>query len=162
LETLDNLGTDIEHDVASTFSSADMQLLSNDIIQDINAEWNSLAASAGAGVPPGKPNYIGGHFNLNILSSQVDAFSPSDLLAFDKAFMGTGRDGVRRAATTGLAASLHYTLHSQDNKIALGEFSFHFDRFNRNSVPFGTIGHGVWDWGVGSVGHPCLDPAWRQ
>ena len=44
-----------------------------------------------------------------------------------------------------------------------GEYSFHFDRFNRNSGLAGAIGHGLYDWIGGTLfGHPCLDPAWHQ
>ena len=137
-----------------------MQLLTADIAQDMTSELASLVAGADAGNAPGKPNYIGGHFNLNLSDAQIAAFSVADQDTFSADFAGTGSDGVRQYASTGLAAALGYTLHSQNGKIP-DEYSFHFDRFNRNSGLAGAIGHGVWDWAGGHIGHPCLDPAWH-
>jgi hypothetical protein len=80
---------------------------------------------------------------------------------FNADFRGNTSDGVRQAASTGLAGAYGYTLHSQDDKVP-GLFSFHFDRYNRNSGLAGAIGHGGYDWIGGHLGHPCLDPAWHH
>ena len=161
--TLYNLGTDIEADVANQFNSDDKVKLANDITSDITSEL--LAIGSGT---TSSPYYIGGHFNLNILAGQIADFTAKDQGLFRSDFAGTGPPGsagVRRTAVTGLAAGI-YTLHSQlqkpDPGILPGEYSFHFDRFNRNSIPVGTILHGVYDWIGGHLGHPCLDPAWHQ
>jgi RHS repeat-associated protein len=154
--TLGNLGTDVETDVASQFSGADLQLLTSDINLDIASEMSAIG-----GGTTSSPYYIGGHFNLNIPDSQVAQFSTADQTAFASDFAGTSSDGVRQAASTGLAATLGYTLHSQNGKIP-GDYSFHFDRFNRNSGLAGAVGHGVYDWLGGHLGHPCLDPAWHK
>jgi RHS repeat-associated protein len=161
--TLNNLGTDIEADVANQFSSADKSLLTADIIWDISLEMSAIGPGTTS-----SPYYIGGHFNLNIFGSQIADFSPADQRYFydDFAGKGAGTDGVRQAASTGLAAALGYTLHSQlqknDPGIQQGEYSFHFDRFNPNNGLAGGIGHGVWDGLYGTLFHPCLDPAWHQ
>jgi RHS repeat-associated protein len=163
--TLTNLGTDIENDVAGSFSAADMQLLTADIAQDMTSELASLVAGADAGSPPSTPDYRGGHFNLIIPVAQIRFLSAQDQITFNSDFTGgdvpTPGDGVRQAASTGLAASGGYTLHSQYGKAGPTDYSFHFDRFNRNSGLAGAIGHGIWDWAGGHIGHPCLDPAWH-
>ena len=51
-----------------------------------------------------KPFYIGGHFNLTISASQIAAFSTVDQQIFSSDFWGGSSDGVRQAASTGLAA----------------------------------------------------------
>ncbi len=159
--TLSNLGTDIEHDIAGQFDAAGMQLLAADISTDIASELQSLSG----GGSPGSPSYIGGHFNLNITTAQFNAFDAQDQAAFVTDFAGTSSDGVRQQATTGLAAAGGYWLHSQVGKndpgITPGEYSFHFDRFNGQYAPSGTILHGVYDVLGGHLGHPCLDPAWH-
>lgn len=158
--TFSNLGSNVEQDVSKQFSSADLALLTSDINSDTASETWSLIGGALTNTPPSSPNYIGGHFNLNLTTQQISQFSASDQQAFASDFSGTSSDGVRQDASTGLAAQLGFSLHSQLNKIP-GDYSFHFDRFNPQDV-IGIGGHAGWDVFRGHLGHPCLDPAWRQ
>ena len=160
--TLQNLGSDILADVVNQFSSADYALLATDISADEKSELGSLSAGAAAGTAPGDPNYRGGHFNLNITAAQILGFSAADQAKFNSEFAnGSDKGSVRQSAATGQAAAGSYALHSQDGKIAPGEYSFHFDRFNPYNSLGGLIGHGSYDFLGGHVGHPCLDPAWH-
>ena len=154
--TLVNLGTDIEHDVAGAFSAADLQLLTADVNSDVSKEEQAIG-----GGTTSSPFYIGGHFNLNLDDTQVLQFSVADQAIFNADFRGNNSDGVRQAGSTGLAGAYGYTLHSQDDKVP-DLFSFHFDRYNRNSGLAGAIGHAGYDWIGGHLGHPCLDPAWHH
>ena len=161
-DTLFNLGTDIEADVVKQFISVDLQLLTDDIKSDIGSE--ALAIGGGT---TASPFYIGGHFNLNLTADQISQFSSTDQAIFARDFAPDGqRDGIRQAASTGLAAALGHSLHSQVGKqdpgILPGEYSFHFDRFNGKNFPIGTIGHGLYDVLGGHLGNPCLDPAWHH
>jgi hypothetical protein len=155
--TLSNLGTDIEQDVQvgpnGTFSASDLQLLTTDVNSDVASEMTAIGGGTTA-----SPYYIGGHFNLTISASQIAAFSTSDQQTFSADFWGGTGDGVRQAATTGLAGADGYTLHSHGGVNA--PYSFHFDRFNPQDLA-GLVGHGVWDVLGGHLGHPCLDPAWH-
>jgi hypothetical protein len=165
--TLNNPGTDVEHDVSGQFSAADMQLLMNDVSADVASELKFLETSVFAGKAPASPYYVGGHFNLNLTAAQIGAFCLADQQAFASDFATNGPgDGVRQAATTGLAATLGYSLHSQVGKrdpgVQAGTFSFHFDRYSGTSFPIGTLGHFDYDVIGGHVGHPCLDPAWHH
>ena len=154
--TLDNLGTDIEADVQNQFSAADYQKLTADINSDVAGEETAIG-----GGTTSPPYYIGGHFNLNITGAQIGQLSAADQLAFytDFAGNGAGSDGVRRQASTGLAAAGGYTLHAQLGKnqpgIAPDDYSFHFDRYNRNSG-LAVVGSYCVSSGVGAGGE-CWD-----
>jgi hypothetical protein len=154
------LGTDIENDVKSTFSSDDYQELVSIINGDISDEVSAMPHGTTA-----SPYYIGGHFNLNIGIFQIYSagFSAKDLAAFNTAFSGNGygSDGVRQNATTGQAASLGYTLHSQEGKKKdPSDYSFHFDIYNPVDV-VGGAGHIGKEVIWGHMGHHCFDPAWQ-
>lgn len=156
--TLENLGSDIEADVESgpngTFSPGDLLLLTAFINSDVITEMNAIGGGTTA-----SPYYIGGHFNLTISAAQIADFSTSDRQTFALDFWGGSSDGIRQAASTGLAAAGNYWLHSHGGVNA--PYSFHFDRFNPLWDVSGLVGHGVYDVLGGHLGHPCLDPAWH-
>jgi hypothetical protein len=113
------------------------------------------------GGPPTGPDYVGGHFNLIMPTTQLMGLGRTAYQEFSSV-LGGRIDGTRQQAVYGNAAQGNYTLHSkQHGNNSNGYFSAHFDIFNPWSDVVSAIGHLFGDVFAGHLGSPCLDPAWN-
>jgi len=106
--------------------------------------------------------YQGGHFNLDLNNTLLQQDLGPDYQDFLADFGGITilgyYDGARQKALVGSTPNvLSYYVHS---KLVGNDFDFHFDQFSGQNATLPL--HGIWDVGIGSVFHPCLDPAWRS
>jgi hypothetical protein len=161
--TLTELAENVEEVAAKKITNAgELAALGTDISGDVSAEMAQISVMLEAGGPPSGPDFVGGHFNLIIPTSQLtSAFSAADFAVFS-GLLGGYIDGTRQPALYGNAAQGDYTLHSkQHGRGNSGYFNAHFDIFNWKTDVVGAIGHLFGDVFAGHMGSPCLDPAWN-
>ncbi|MGA3242966.1 MAG: RHS repeat-associated core domain-containing protein, partial [Bryobacteraceae bacterium] len=159
--TLTELGENIEEVAAGVISNGtELAALASVISGDISSEASQIGAMIAAGGPPTGPDFVGGHFNLIISTSQLTGALGSDFQSFSKA-LGGNIDGTRQAAVYGNAAQGNYTLHSKQHGGKNGYFNAHFDIYNPATDVVSAIGHLFGDVIAGHAGSPCLDPAWN-
>jgi len=132
----------------------------------------SIATQAGADAivdsvmvslgPPHGPYYEGGHFNLVLSQSDLNAAGAPFTSAADQTALTNFESELTNKRYTNALGS--YSLHSKYNT-QTGDYSVHFDTTNPlDPKPFPGVKLGVHvgvDVGIGNLGHPCLDPAWR-
>ena len=165
--TLNSIGQNIDEIAATVVNNAgELAGLTSLISATVSEEFTSIVLyEESSSAPPSGPDFVGGHFNLIIPTSQLTGIfggaSSPDYASFGAAFGGR-IDGTRQPAVYGNAAQGNYTLHSkQHGNNSSGSYSAHFDKYNPGDV-VGTIQHFFGDVFAGHIGSPCLDPAWQQ
>jgi hypothetical protein len=157
--TLEGLGTNIISLAEQTIpglTSQEISALNGTIQSDVRGEMNTIMAAGTGNTSP--PYYQGGHYNLSIANQDIlndlGPFGQQFISDFTVGIFGT-LDGVRQAAPNQPGYSLHSQLAGSGGNRYI---YWHFDQFGYGNLP----GHWIWDVGYGSLGHPCLDPAWQH